>query len=115
MRVGEIYLVDFGPPTRGVEQANVRPAMVVHSDGFTRIPNLAIVCPLTTADRRVPNHVAVPPTPESGLRQPSYAMTEQIRAIDRRFVRARLGSAPRAVTSAVLRALRDRILASQAS
>jgi mRNA-degrading endonuclease toxin of MazEF toxin-antitoxin module len=36
VRVGELYLVDFGAPNRGVEQANVRPAIVVHSDMIAR-------------------------------------------------------------------------------
>jgi mRNA-degrading endonuclease toxin of MazEF toxin-antitoxin module len=110
MRPGELYLVDFGAPTRGFEQANVRPAMVVHSDGF-RVPNLAIVCPITKAERGVPNHIAIVPSPESGLDHPSYVMTEQIRAVDQRFVAARLGVAPREVTDTVLRILRWRILA----
>jgi mRNA interferase MazF len=111
VRVGELYLVDFGAPNRGVEQANVRPAMVVHSDAFMRIPNLAVVCPITKAERGVPNHVAIPPVPGSGLRHPSYVMTEQIRAVDRRFVGARLGAAPRSVTNAVLLVLRARMIA----
>ena len=111
MTPGELYLVDFGPPDRGVEQARPRPAIVVHNDQFSSIPNLAIVCPMTTARRGVPNHVLVPATEESGLRQPSYVMTEQIRAVDRRFVRGRLGVAPRETTAEVLRVLHNRILA----
>jgi len=115
MRTGELYLVDFGAPSRGVEQANMRPAMVVHSDEFTRIPNFAVVCPITKADRRVPNHVTIPPSAGSGLRHPSFVMTEQIRAVDRRFVGVQLGSAPSDVTNTVLRILRDRILAARAT
>jgi mRNA interferase MazF len=111
VNTGELYLVDFGPPARGVEKANVRPALVVHSPAFNRIPNLAVVCPITKVDRGVPNHVAIPVTPDSGLDHPSYVMTEQIRAIDRRFVVTRIGAAPPAVTDSVLRIVRDRILA----
>jgi mRNA interferase MazF len=111
MRAGELYLVDFGEPVRGVQQANVRPAMVVHSDSYVRIPNLAIVCPITRVERRVPNHVAVPAGPDTGLGHVSFVMTEQIRVVDRRFVGASLGAAPRDVTNAVLRIVRDRIIA----
>jgi mRNA-degrading endonuclease toxin of MazEF toxin-antitoxin module len=110
MRPGELYLVDFGQTSRGFEQANVRPAMVVHSGGF-RVPNLAIVCPITRAERGVPNHVGIAASAESGLLHASYVMTEQIRAVDRRFVAARLGMAPTETTDAVLRILRWRILA----
>jgi mRNA-degrading endonuclease toxin of MazEF toxin-antitoxin module len=109
VRTGELYLVDFGPPVRGYEQANVRPALVVHGDGF-RVPNLAIVCPITKAARGVPKHIAIAASAGSGLTQPSFIMTEQIRAVDRRFVAGRLGVAPREVIDTVLQILRWRIL-----
>jgi mRNA interferase MazF len=108
---GELYLVDFGPPTRGVEQAHVRPALVVHSAAFNRIPRLAIVCPITKADRGVPNHVAIAPSQASGLHQPSFIMTEQLCAVDRRFATLRIGTAPPDVTATVLRIVRDRLIA----
>lgn len=85
--------------------------MVVHSDELMRIPNLAVVCPITKAERGVPNHVAIPPASGSGLSHPSYVMTEQIKAVDRRFVGERLGAAPRSVTNAVLLVIRDRMIA----
>jgi mRNA interferase MazF len=111
MRAGELFLVDFGPPERGVELANVRPAIIVHSAGYLRIPGLALVCPITRSERDVPNHVAIPPSAQTGLRELSFVMTEQLRAVDRRFVATRLGSAPGEVVEAVLRIIRERHLA----
>lgn len=111
MKAGELFLVDFGPPERGMEQANVRPAIVVHSAGYLRIPGLALVCPITRAKRDVPNHVPIPPTVQTGLRELSFVMTEQLRAVDRRFITTRLGSAPGDVIDMVLRILRERHLA----
>jgi mRNA-degrading endonuclease toxin of MazEF toxin-antitoxin module len=111
VRAGELFLVDFGPPVRGIEQANVRPALVVHGEGYQLIPGLALVCPVTRAERGVPNHVAIPANAQTGLRHESYVMTEQVRAVDRRFVGARLGVVPDVVSDLVLRTLRDRLLA----
>lgn len=112
MRPGELYLADLGPThTRGFEQAGWRPVLVVHSEGFQRIPNLALICPLTRTDRGVPNHVPIEPDDYNGLRSSCFVMTEQIRAIDRRFVKTPLGLAPPAVTRHVLSILRDRLLA----
>jgi mRNA interferase MazF len=112
VRTGELYVVDFGrPDVRGFEQAGTRPALIVHSDAFTRIPNLALVCPLTTRHRGVPNHVGVPADERTGLRSDCFVMTEQLRAVDRRFVLSRIGAAPRPVVNSVLSILRDRLLA----
>jgi mRNA interferase MazF len=52
------------------------------------VPDLmALVVPLTARDRGLPHHIAIGST-ESGLKQPSWARTEDIRAISTtRFTR----------------------------
>lgn len=73
----------------GREQAGRRPAMVVAgADYLTVVDSLAIVVPVTTVDRRWPNHV---PVRGSDLREPSWAMTEQARTISRSRVVERAG------------------------
>jgi mRNA interferase MazF len=114
VRPGELYVVDFGPPDRGAEQAGVRPAIVVHREAFLRIPHLALVCPLTTVRRDVPNHVPVP-AGIAGLTRDSYVMTEQLRAVDRRFVGPRLGQASPEIIDRVLHVLVNRALARPAA
>lgn len=77
---GDVWLVDLNP-TRGHEQAGMRPALVISVDLFNRGPaGLIIVVPLTTKDRKVPLHVAIDP-PEGGLRARSYAKCEDVRSI----------------------------------
>jgi mRNA interferase MazF len=77
---GEVWLVDLNP-TRGHEQAGVRPAVVVSVDLFNRGPaGLAVVLPMTTTWRRVPLHVSVEP-PEGGVRQRSFVKCEDIRSV----------------------------------
>ena len=85
--------------------------IVVHSDQFVRIPNLALICPLTTRRRGVPNHVQVFRDRANGLQHDCFVMTEQVRAIDRRFLLAPIGAVGPAVLDRVLRILRDRLLA----
>lgn len=112
MRAGELWVVDFGPPqVRGYEQAGNRPALIVHSADFLRIPNLALVCPLTTRARGVPNHVSVPAGERTGLRADCFVMTEQVRAVDRRFVRLRIGTVTPETLETALVIIRDRMLA----
>jgi mRNA interferase MazF len=77
---GDIAWVDFAA-TVGREQSGRRPALVVANAAYLGlITELAIVVPLTTRDRGWENHVQV----GAELPRPSWAMTEQVRAIDRR-------------------------------
>jgi len=76
---GDFVVVTFDPQS-GREQRGRRPALVVSNTLFNRHTGLAMVCPLTNTNRRVPFHVAVPA--ESSLT--GYVMVEQIRTVDYR-------------------------------
>lgn len=52
--------------------------MVLSHHLFNKHTNLAIVCPLTTTDRQIPFHLAVP----SGLKLSGFVMVEQVKSID---------------------------------
>jgi PemK-like, MazF-like toxin of type II toxin-antitoxin system len=71
----------------------------------------ALVCPLTTRRRGVPNHVAVAPDAANGLPSECFVMTEQIRAVDRRFLVHHVGVVAPGVLRRVLGVVRDRLLA----
>lgn len=87
---GEIWLVDLNP-TRGHEQAGVRPGLVVSTDTFNHGPaDLLVVLPLTTRARGIPLHVPVNP-PEGGLRERSFIKCEDIRSVARERIAQRLG------------------------
>ncbi|MEV4538323.1 type II toxin-antitoxin system PemK/MazF family toxin [Asanoa sp. NPDC049518] len=112
MRAGALYIADLGVArVRGAEQGGLRPVLVVHSHDYARIPNLALVCPLTTRDRDVPNHVAVLPDAGNGLSAPSFVMTEQVRAIDTRFIRKHVGNVAADLLAEVLKVLTERLIA----
>jgi mRNA interferase MazF len=75
-----VWLVDFGHPARA-EQGGMRPAIVVASELHCRFPiEMTIVVPLTTRDRGLPHHVAIDAS-DSGLRERSWARTEDITTI----------------------------------
>jgi mRNA interferase MazF len=55
--------------------------VIVGSEDHCRFPiDIALVIPVTTRDRGLPHHVPIR-SPESGLSRPSWARTEDIRAI----------------------------------
>lgn len=83
----QVWLTDFGEPA-GREQGGRRPAVIVGSEDHCRFPiDVALVVPLTTKDRGLPHHVPIR-SPQSGLKRPSWARTEDIRAVSTgRFTR----------------------------
>ena len=88
---GEIWEVNLNP-TRGHEQAGIRPALVVSVDTFNHGPaGLVVVLPVTTTARGIPFHVPVGP-PEGGVRRPSFIKCEDVRSISRERLIAPWGS-----------------------
>lgn len=77
---GDIVWADFAS-TVGREQSGRRPALVVANSAYLDlVAELAVVVPLTTQDRGWENHVEV----GAKLPRRSWAMTEQVRTVDRR-------------------------------
>lgn len=86
---GDVVWADLGS-TVGREQSGRRPALVVANATYLGlVTELAIVVPLTTHDRGWDNHVEV----GADLPRPSWAMTEQVRVIDRRRLGNLIGGA----------------------
>lgn len=101
---GEIWLVDLNP-TRGHEQAERRPVLVVSADPFNTSPaDLLVVVPLTTRKRGIPLHVEIKP-PEGGLKKTSYIMCENIRSTAKDRLNDRWG----AVSDQTLRQVEKRL------
>lgn len=100
---GEIWMVNLNP-TRGHEQAGVRPALVVSVDTFNHGPSgLAVVLPVTSRERGIPLHVPVDP-PEGGLTMRCFIKTEDVRSLAVERLTLRLGQ----VTGATMVQVEDR-------
>lgn len=83
----------------GREQTGRRPAVVIAGSECLRlVDTLAVIVPITSVDRGWPNHIPVP-----GLPGPSWAMTEQLRAVSRERLHGHLGHAD----AATLRRIRN--------
>lgn len=87
---GDIWLAGLDP-TRGREQAGVRPVLVISHDSFNNGPaGLVVTLPLTTKDRGIASHIAVMPR-EGGLKKRSLVICEQVRCISRGRLHKKLG------------------------
>ncbi len=102
---GDVYWAD-PDPTRGSEQAKSRPFVIVSIDQLNRASLLlSLAAPLTRTDFANPLHVEIAP-PEGGLRERSFAMPEQLRAIFHERLSRRLGRLRPATMEELLRRCR---------
>ena len=111
-RQGDVVWAD-PDPTRGSEQAKARPFAIVSVDQLNRSPiGLSLAVPLTRTDFSNALHLEIAP-PEGGLRERSFAMPEQLRALAHDRVTRRLGELRGVTLSELLR--RCRLLLSESS
>jgi mRNA interferase MazF len=87
---GEIWLANFDP-TKGREQAGIRPCLIISVDPFNHGPlDLVITVPITTTRRNWSTHVGVKP-PEGGLKSQSFIKCEDVRSMSTGRLIKRLG------------------------
>jgi mRNA interferase MazF len=101
---GDVLLCDLNP-VAGREQGGIRPVIVVSHHRYSVIPGLFLAVPLTTRDRDLDHHIEVPANDDTGLKQVSYAMTEQVRAMSRQRAGRQLGSVSSETLAAISRYL----------
>jgi mRNA interferase MazF len=89
---GDIYLADLNP-SRGSEQAGIRPFILVQRQNLERFTRTVVVIPVTTNLRRaqVPGTMLIP-AGEGGLSQESVALCYQIVVIDKQRLQRQLGT-----------------------
>ena len=90
MTSGDVLLCDLNP-VAGREQGGVRPVVVVSHSRYAAVPGLFIAVPLTTRHRGLEHHVEIPADDHTGLKQVSYAMTEQVRTMSHERAGRQLG------------------------
>lgn len=104
MTSGEVLLCDLNPVV-GREQGGIRPVVVVSHNRYSVIPGLFLAVPLTTRDRGLEHHIELSADRVTGLKQVSYAMTEQVRAMSSQRAGRRLGRVSDEALAAISRYL----------
>ncbi len=111
IRRGDIYYADLSPVV-GSEQGGIRPVLIVQNDTGNKYSPTVIAAAITskTSKNKLPTHIevsaAIPIDGEnSGLAKNSVILLEQIRTIDKRRLKERMGkldeSTMRQVNSAI--------------
>ena len=89
---GEIYYADPSPVV-GSEQGGVRPVLIIQNDTGNRYSPTVIAAAITsqTGKAKLPTHIELPVEEDCGLTRDSVVLLEQVRTLDKRRLRERMG------------------------
>lgn len=106
VRRGDVFLANLDP-TIDVEIKKTRPVIVLSNDSINQFSHLVVVVPLTkNTAHPSPSH-AIVPKGVARLTFTSQAVTEQIKAVDKRRLVKRLGTLTPSLLAQVERALKN--------
>ena len=102
---GELYYADLSPVV-GSEQGGVRPVLVVQNDVGNKYSPTVIAAAVTSkiGKAKLPTHIELSAI-EYGLSKDSVVLLEQIRTLDKRRLKERIGELPQNTMNMVNNAL----------
>ncbi len=91
---GDLYYADLSPVV-GSEQGGVRPVLVVQNDVGNKFSPTVITAAVTSQldKAKLPTHIAIP-ADKYGLSKDSVVLLEQIRTIDKKRLKDKIGELP---------------------
>lgn len=107
IRRGDIFYADLRPVV-GSEQGGIRPVLIVQNDIGNKHSPTTIVILLTTKDKKasLPTHVSLHKEQCEGLLQDSVILCEQMRTIDKRRIKDKVGRINEESLDEVMRAVK---------
>lgn len=92
VRRGDIYYADLSPVV-GSEQGGVRPVLIVQNDVGNKYSPTVIAAAITsqTGKTRLPTHISLN-AERCGLAKDSVVLLEQIRTLDKKRLKERMGA-----------------------
>ena len=101
---GEIYYADLSPVV-GSEQGGVRPVLIIQNDTGNRYSPTVIAAAITsqTGKARLPTHIELPVAQSCGLTKDSVVLLEQVRTLDKRRLREKMGRVDNRIMGTVAR------------
>ncbi len=102
---GELYYADLSPVV-GSEQGGVRPVLVVQNDVGNRYSPTVIAAAITSQinKAKLPTHIELSAV-DYGLSKDSVVLLEQIRTLDKKRLKERIGELPTSTMERVNTAL----------
>lgn len=89
---GDIYYADLSPVV-GSEQGGIRPVLIIQNDVGNRFSPTVIAAAITSRQgkTKLPTHIPIG-AQDSGLQKDSVVLLEQVRTLDKRRLREKMGS-----------------------
>ncbi len=105
---GELYYADLSPVV-GSEQGGIRPVLVVQNDIGNKYSPTVIAAAVTSKlnKARLPTHIEIKAA-DYGLSKDSVVLLEQIRTLDKRRLKERIGE----LSSSAMKKVNDALLIS---
>lgn len=94
IRRGDIYYADLSPVV-GSEQGGIRPVLIVQNDVGNKYSPTVIAAAITSQQfkTKLPTHISVDAA-VCGLSKDSVVLLEQIRTLDKKRLREKMGNLP---------------------
>ena len=90
MLQGEIWYANLSP-TKGSEQAGLRPVLIISGNLLNQYLNIVICCPLTTKIKNYKGDLVLEPNKSNGLKRTSEILTFHIRSISKERLTKKVG------------------------
>lgn len=106
MKQGEIWYANLNP-SRGSEQAGLRPVVIVSGNLLNQHLNIVLAVPLTTKVKHYKGNPVMLPTKVNGLKSESEMLVFHIRSISKNRLTRRLGSVEAVELTQFIKTLND--------
>lgn len=102
---GDIYYADLSPVV-GSEQGGIRPVLIIQNDVGNRYSPTVIAAAITSRQdkTRLPTHISIEAS-SCGLQKDSVVLLEQVRTLDKRRLKEKMGSVDYQAMKEINRAL----------
>ncbi|NLT58842.1 MAG: type II toxin-antitoxin system PemK/MazF family toxin [Clostridiales bacterium] len=92
VRRGDIYYADLSPVV-GSEQGGIRPVLIIQNDVGNKYSPTVIAAAITSqvGKNKLPTHIEVMAENGYGLNKDSIVLLEQVRTIDKRRLKEKMG------------------------
>ena len=102
---GDIYYADLSPVI-GSEQGGLRPVLIVQNDVGNKYSPTVIAAAITSQQSKanIPTHIQIG-SESSGLAKNSVVLLEQVRTIDKKRLKEKMGSVDQSAMSKVDQAI----------